>query len=426
MTLFTPPMSPPVITTIKKQDDSLSLPRNSHSNYYNNNNSTPNLFTNVSTSSGTNKAMSIMSTSSYQYASTFVTELEDQEENVSSTASIHSTPPLTENSYQLSKQDLQSAMDAHRTLLAAAQTYREQLIQLSNASANFGIALESVAKNKAAMDAGQGLQAAAGLQLLYSNHHQILADTMHKTFEVPLSEMIHEHELTIKESQKNYNMALQMVSKNIRKTEAANLQQAKRGQRDLQQYRRTLQDLTRQVDELDYIKTTYNQRIQDLEQIYHQEILHQTGWLVRAQADVHEVLASKGLADPTLEQLIQQHPDPFHSYATLNNKKDESGHLFTVLPANSLIDPLPATTINITDQQDDEKGIHELDATLDRRLPKTPFLYIRPSTESFHRHIQQQMPSSSINHCTTEHSDGTTTIQNNIGNEKQSNQSEQQ
>ncbi|CAO3579246.1 unnamed protein product [Absidia cylindrospora] len=358
--------------------------------------------------------MSVMSsTSSYQYFGTL-----DESDN--GATSIHSAPTAPEDCHHLSKHDLASVIDTHHILLSAAQAYREQLSQLSVASANFGIALESVAKHKATMDAGQGLQAAAGLQLLISNHHQILAESMRNTFEIPLAEQIEEHQSTIKESQENYDTALQMIGKNIREKEAANLQQAKKGQRDLGQYKRTLKDLTRQVDELDYIKTTYNQRMQDIERHYHQGILHQTGWLVRAQVDVYELLASKGLGDSTLESMIQQHPDPFNSYATVNDH-DATNDLFTVLPANSLIDPLPSvasiqpytTSNNIDDfnkidengnrQQKQENDLDQDVQSLDEvelnggptcfdhlQAAAAPFLYKRPSTDSFHRHIQQQ------------------------------------
>ncbi|KAI8329477.1 hypothetical protein BC941DRAFT_442949 [Chlamydoabsidia padenii] len=369
MTLPTPHISP-LVTTLKKQQQqentTTALPRNSqqHPMHLNNKNSTSSLFANLST--GPEKAMSVLSSAlSYQYSSTL-----DTHDYPEDGTSIHSAPTLPEDDDALTKKDLDSVIESHKDLLAAAQTYREQLTQLASASANFGIALETAAKHKTTMDAGDGLMAAGGLQFLISNHHQILADTMHKTFEISLAEHIEEHKSTIKKSQDNYNTALQMISKNIRQKETANLQQAKKGQRDLRQYRRTLTELTRQVDELDYIKTTYNQRMLGIEQHYHQALLYQTGWLVRAQVDVYELLASKGLSDSTLEQLIQQHPDPFNSYAT-----DTANDFFTVLPPSSLIDPLPTTTSSIL--LDTDKLVNP--TYFDSRTT-TPFLYKRPGS----------------------------------------------
>lgn len=202
MILSTPPISP-LVTTLKKQNQPdipiTPLPRNSnlyqnqHLQPSNNNTSTPSLFTSLSTSSLAHKAMSVMSSaSSYQYSSTFGNDpLDDSEEGGCGGASIHSAPASPEDYDALTKKDLASVLDSHRTLLAAAQVYREQLSRLASASAEFGIALESVAKHKATMEAGtakvrpptvtliihfigEGLLSAGGLQFLISNHHQLL------------------------------------------------------------------------------------------------------------------------------------------------------------------------------------------------------------------------------------------------------------
>ncbi|RUP46104.1 hypothetical protein BC936DRAFT_147358 [Jimgerdemannia flammicorona] len=74
----------------------------------------------------------------------------------------------------LSKNELRKSIEDYEHLLVTAKFYRNQMIQLASAAANFGYALERVAKSRAALDAGQGLQATAGLQLLISNHQQLL------------------------------------------------------------------------------------------------------------------------------------------------------------------------------------------------------------------------------------------------------------
>lgn len=106
------------------------------------------------------RAMSVMSSSSFQYTA-------DDNHSIRSAT----LPP--DNGVHLSKQDLAASLDAYENLLKAAQVYREQMQQLSGAAAGFGYALERVAKGKAVAEAGQGLQAAAGLQFLISNHQQI-------------------------------------------------------------------------------------------------------------------------------------------------------------------------------------------------------------------------------------------------------------
>ncbi|CAO3638932.1 unnamed protein product [Cunninghamella echinulata] len=292
--------------------------------------------------------------------------------------------------------------------------------QFAMASANLGMALETVAKNKASLESGEGLQAAAGFQFLISNHHQILENMIHKACELPLQELLESHQANIKESQQNYDVALDTISKKIRATEAINQQQAKKGQRDIYQYKRTLQDLTRQVNELDHIKEGYQHHMIQVEREQHQTLLNQTGWLIRAQVDLYEFLSSKGLADSHLEQLIQQHPDPFCAYDTTSDSPNE---VFTVLPTTtSLIDPIPfgyhhhhheheyeykkdQHEIRVYGEEDEDEDDHEEEHYQQpfiehhqQRFMFPPFIYTRPSTESFHQHIQNQTsPTSKLN-----------------------------
>ncbi|KAI8070319.1 hypothetical protein BC940DRAFT_295799 [Gongronella butleri] len=344
MTLSTPPTSPPTQSTssasLKHELDALTLPRNSAAGWYQESNeSLPSVHAFAAATAtldlvqGPRKAMSVMSYASYQYDSTLDNE------------SVQSAPALDDQPVPLSKHDLAASIQNHEALLAAAKQYREHLAGLSKAAANFGLALETMAKQKTAMDTGQELQAVAGLQFLISNHHHLLADTCHKVIEVPLQEQLEDHRKIVKTSQANYEEALQSISSKIRRTEAANLQQAKKGQRDLRQYRRTLQDLTRQVDELDQVKSGYHRHMEHVEQQHHQALLFQAGWLVRAQVDVFELLAGKGLGDKTLEAMMQHHPDPFSAYATVHDR--DSSDLFTVLPTNALIDPIPSPQMHL-------------------------------------------------------------------------------
>ena len=100
----------------------------------------------------------------------------------------------------LSRADIRASIDAYEQLLSTAKIYRNQLIALSQATAGFGQALERMARCKGALEAGScllyylpqsnrkhlvvylydlcilgpGLQAAAGLHYLMSNHQQVL------------------------------------------------------------------------------------------------------------------------------------------------------------------------------------------------------------------------------------------------------------
>lgn len=72
---------------------------------------------------------------------------------------------------------------------------------------------------------------------------------------------------------------------------------------DIRQFRKALQDLTQQVDEVDRIKTDYHQHILDIERKNHHFLLSKVATVVRAQVDIYERISNKGLADPMLEQV---------------------------------------------------------------------------------------------------------------------------
>lgn len=112
----------------------------------------PNTFYNTDDGFASRRAMSVMSSSSYQYTVT------EEEEGSFDNESVRSAPPLPDNnSLHLSKKDLATSLESYEELLSAAKAYREQMTQLSSAAANFGYALEKVARGKSASDAGESL-----------------------------------------------------------------------------------------------------------------------------------------------------------------------------------------------------------------------------------------------------------------------------
>ncbi|KAF7726529.1 hypothetical protein EC973_008660 [Apophysomyces ossiformis] len=201
------------------------------------------------------RARSVISSTSYQYASTTEGSLDN--------TSIHSAPPLPDDTINLSKRDIAASLESYENLLSAAKVFREHMIQLAGAAAGFGYALEKVAHSKTASET------------------------------------------------------------------------------DIRQFRQALQDLTRQVDEVDRIKSDYQQHVLDMERRQHHLVLGKVSAIVRAQVDIYERISNKGLADPVLEQMIAQNPDPFCAYSSLT---DEQTGIFTVLPPVSLIDTQTPTT----------------------------------------------------------------------------------
>lgn len=58
------------------------------------------------------------------------------------------------------------------------------------------------------------------------------------------------------------------------------------------------------MDELDRIKTEYHRHMVDVERRQNYMTLSKVASVVRAEVDIHERIANKGLGDPMLEQVI--------------------------------------------------------------------------------------------------------------------------
>ncbi|KAF9154984.1 hypothetical protein BG015_011399 [Linnemannia schmuckeri] len=237
----------------------------------------------------------------------------------------------------ITRADQQTAVDQFQLLLTNAKAYRLQMLALSKAAASFGYALEKIAHSKASVrdptNVCSSLQAAAGLHYLMSNHHQILSDTLYKQFEIPLLQHLDTHKANIEASEAQYERSMRDMSQKIKETEATSLQNGRKRQRDLLQFRQALTTLTMQVDELERIKLGYYFSNLESEQANLQLILQKTSTIVRAEVDIYERIANKGLNDTILEPMTTQGPDPYCTYATT----DEFSSIFSILPPTPII-----------------------------------------------------------------------------------------
>ncbi|KAG0063000.1 hypothetical protein BGZ90_002863 [Linnemannia elongata] len=98
-------------------------------------------------------------------------------------------------------------------------------------------------------------------------------------------------------------------------------------------FRQALTTLTMQVDELERIKLGYYFSNLESEQANLQLILQKTSTIVRAEVDIYERIANKGLNDTILEPMTTQGPDPYCTYATT----DEFSSIFSILPPTPII-----------------------------------------------------------------------------------------
>ncbi|KAF9439177.1 hypothetical protein BGZ76_010076 [Entomortierella beljakovae] len=232
----------------------------------------------------------------------------------------------------ITRGDQQSSIDHFQLLLTNAKAYRLQMLALSKAAANFGYALEKIAHSKAAVrdptNVSSSLQAASGLHYLMSNHHQILSDTLYKQFEIPLLQHLDTHKANIEATEAQYERSMRDMSQKIKETEATSLQNG-----HLFQFRQALTTLTMQVDELERIKIAYYFSNLESEQANLQLILQKTSTIVRAEVDIYERIANKGLNDSILEPMTTQGPDPYCTYPTT----DEFSSIFSILPPTPII-----------------------------------------------------------------------------------------
>ncbi|CAG8597558.1 6475_t:CDS:2, partial [Scutellospora calospora] len=246
--------------------------------------------------------------------------------------SARTTEPAPEPTIALSRSDIRASFEAYEQLLSSAKIYRNQMIALAQAAAGFGQSLERLARCKGAFDT-----AAAGLHYLMSNHQQVLSDAFYKKFEIPLLENLDVHKATIIASEECYDKSLAEMSKRIKETESENLRCGRKRQRDLTQFRRALQDLTRQVEDLDRLKTDYYRQTLDTEQNNLNFILSKVSTVIRAEVDIYERISNKGMAT--------QGSDPFSAYPNAESS-------FSILSPISIINPIPeissATTSLIT------------------------------------------------------------------------------
>ncbi|KAG0005188.1 hypothetical protein BGZ80_005495 [Entomortierella chlamydospora] len=215
----------------------------------------------------------------------------------------------------ITRADQQTSVDQVQLLLTNAKAYRLQMLALSKAAANFGYALEKIAHSKAAVRDSSN------------------SDTLYKQFEIPLLQHLDTHKANIETTESQYERSMREMSQKIKETEATSLQNGRKRQRDLFQFRQALTTLTMQVDELERIKLGYYFSNLESEQANLQLILQKTSTIVRAEVDIYERIANKGLNDAVLEPMTTQGPDPYCTYPTT----DEFSPIFSILPATPII-----------------------------------------------------------------------------------------
>ncbi|GJE84605.1 Protein IVY1 [Phanerochaete sordida] len=237
----------------------------------------------------------------------------------------------------ITRSDLKASVHAYEELLSKSAAYRQALLAMSKATAQFADAMETCATLQGpTYESGTRLQAASGLHHLMSNHWHILADTLDKQFEKPLRQHLDSYRSIVTERSNSYEKALREKSRAIRQTERENMQ---RKGRNLQTFREALAILQRQVDELDDLKAQHYQEIVEHEEQVWDEVQGKTCLLLRSTLDVFDRLTSKA-SDPIIEPMLQAVPDPFDSYGP----PPDEDKIFSILPPLSVIANTPSAS----------------------------------------------------------------------------------
>ncbi|GAA5963629.1 hypothetical protein JCM8115_002062 [Rhodotorula mucilaginosa] len=259
--------------------------------------------------------------------------------------------------------DLRESVAAYEQLLATAKGYRNALITLSSASTALAGALGECARVKGAGDSGENLMAASGLQYMLANSGQVLSDTLYRSFEVPLMTQYDAYVTEIAGRHAEYEELLKEKTSRIRETEAENMRQGKKRTRDLDQFRRALHQLQEQVAEVEVCKRTYYSEVLDGESQMWDMIAGKVALLVRSTLDLSDRLASKSTADPVIEAMLNEHPDPFDSYRLDRDEAD----VLTVLPPINLVGGTSTPLVSAAKAGDGSglSTVPEADQTLD-------------------------------------------------------------
>jgi hypothetical protein len=97
----------------------------------------------------------------------------------------------------------------------------------------------------------------------------------------------------------------------LKKREKQHISQSRRKTRDLDVYRRGLEDLTHQLDAVDMLKYEHYETVAEHTRKVWANVLNRTTIAARAQVDLLEKISDKGLQNDCLGRMIASCGDPF-------------------------------------------------------------------------------------------------------------------
>ncbi|KAJ9067057.1 hypothetical protein DSO57_1003362 [Entomophthora muscae] len=245
-------------------------------------------------------------------------------------------------SVYLSKEDVEDSLSSYKELIQTASKFQSDLKKLSVTASEFAHNMERFARVKGLGDSAVGLQASAGLHYVIATHFGILADSITQLIEEPLQKSLGDYEKKLEKEEIERQKTLAYISHKIKVTEARSMSAARHGTRDLNQFRHALNELSTQVDELENVNEDYYNVIHEWQQENGRLVLDQMSKFVRVESDILERITSKCLEDGSLQEMINEGPEPFSIYERVDTGEPPKD-IFTTLPAVSLFEQYECT-----------------------------------------------------------------------------------
>ncbi|CAK7272138.1 hypothetical protein SEPCBS57363_004979 [Sporothrix epigloea] len=250
-------------------------------------------------------------------------------------------------SIPFSHEDTDKARLAYETLATSAKAYRVVLGQLSTAASNFGSALEACARLKEARaqpyppgpyayggssNTGGGgsmglvgsdssrhdasctadvLLATSGLHYLIANQQGILAETVYRSFELPIVHELDRYSADVEAEQESYAAGMREASRAIRRLEKEGQKLRKPRQRDVGRMRSHLVAMTDALDALTMRQGEHAVALLDQSRDMSSTVSQASRNLVRAEVDILDSLARKGWPGGGLDVVLDGAVDPF-------------------------------------------------------------------------------------------------------------------
>ncbi|CAK7236465.1 hypothetical protein SCUCBS95973_009616 [Sporothrix curviconia] len=269
-----------------------------------------------------------------------------------------SNAPPPRQPIPFSHDDTDTSRLAYETLSASAKAYRVALGQLSAAASNFGSALEACARLKEARaqpyppgpythgggnggggllgisDAGIGggggvgllssgtsmheasctadvLLATSGLYYLIANQQGILAETVYRSFELPIVHELDRYSADVEAEQESYASSMREASREIRRLEKEGHKLRKPRQRDVGRMRSHLVAMTDALDALTARQGEHAVALLDQSRDMSGTVSQASRNLVRAEVDILDSLARKGWPGGGLDMVLDGAVDLF-------------------------------------------------------------------------------------------------------------------